>query len=240
MAIEVGQVRVCCLDNGRYVVLAADEDRVLVRWLDGHPSGFAKGTEHSFTRSTIERDAVGVHTEVLATPPARKPEESRSLTSGVRDMKAGLTGAKPQLSQLPRNALVHCARVLEYGSDKYARGNYHRPAPEGVSDVDRLLGYLDAIARHTTAVTDEITRARGTGGDERAACATPDLDDGDGRFPASALPHLAHLLASATLAIEVAVNSGLLPADPGRPWRTVSAARQETDDGDAIEGRERP
>ncbi len=143
----------------------------------------------------------------------------------VGDKKAGLTGARPRLTIVPRAAVNHGARALEYGVAKgYGRGNYHGPAPETMHadpvtrKAMRLLGYLDAMIRHATAVTDEINRALGTGGDLAAACSCVDDDAGGGKFPASDLPHLSHMVASAMLAVTVAVDDGLIPLDPGRPW----------------------
>lgn len=141
----------------------------------------------------------------------------------VGDMKQGLTGSRPRMSILPRAALVHEIRAIEYGADKYARGNYHGPAPAGVSPEDRLLGYIDATMRHLTRVADAINRAKGTGGDVRAACCTRD-EDGGGKFPASSLPDLSHALASMAIGVSCAVDDGLLPEDPGQPWKAGMAA----------------
>jgi hypothetical protein len=152
----------------------------------------------------------------------------RILTMGderraIGDMKAGLTGrhgARPQLSILPRAGLDYGARAIEYGAAKYARGNYHGPAPAALgadAAALRVLGYVDAAMRHLTAVADAANRALGTGGDIAAALACPDAA-ASGGFPASGLPHLAHALASVLLGITVATDDGLLPADPGQPW----------------------
>lgn len=138
----------------------------------------------------------------------------------IGDMKAGLTGAKPKLSILPRAMLTYAARPIEYGADKYARGNYHGPPPAALGEnaaALRTLGYIDAALRHLTRVSDAINHALGTGGDVRAAVGTVD-DDATGGFPPSMLPDLAHALASVGLGITCAVDDGLLPADPGRPW----------------------
>lgn len=143
----------------------------------------------------------------------------------IGDMKQGLTGNRPKMSILPRAGLIYGVRPLEYGGDKYARGNYHGPAPVGVSSEDRLLGYIDAGMRHLTRVSDAINRAKGTGGDMIAACSTVD-DDGGGKFPASNLPDLAHALASIMLGITCAVDDGLLPVDPGQPWKAELAAEK--------------
>lgn len=149
------------------------------------------------------------------TTPANTP------TRAVGDMKHGLGGARPQLSILPRAGLTHGGRAIEYGADKYARGNYHGPPPAklGVdAEPKRLLGYIDATMRHLTDVSDAINRALGTGGDIRAACRIVD-SEASGGFPASGLPHLAHAIASLLIGVSCAVDDGLLPADPGQPWR---------------------
>lgn len=140
------------------------------------------------------------------------------MTRTIGDMKQGLTGSRPKMSILPRVALVHTIRAIEYGADKYARGNYHGPPPPTVSPEDRLLGYIDATMRHLTRVADAINRAKGTGGDTVAACCTRD-EDGGGKFPASSLPDLSHALASMAIGVSCAVDDGLLPEDPGQPWK---------------------
>jgi len=162
-------------------------------------------------------------------------------SSPIGDMKAGLTsGARPKLSILPRHGLVHGTRAIEYGADKYERGNYHGPAPEALGEGDvraakRLLGYLDAANRHILKVTDAVNRALGTGGDLRAAAAIVD-DVAGGNFPASSLPDLSHAIASILIGVTCAVDDGLLPADPGQPWAAelaktkVSEALNQKDD----------
>jgi hypothetical protein len=137
------------------------------------------------------------------------------------DMKAGLTtDARAKLSILPRIGLIYACRAIEYGADKYARGNYHGPPPAALgkdAGAKRLLGYIDATMRHLTRVSDALNRALGTGGDLVAAAATVD-DDGGGKFAPSMLPDLAHALASLVIGVSCAVDDGLLPADPGQPW----------------------
>src|SRR5262252_5950667 len=124
----------------------------------------------------------------------------------VGDMKAGLTGrhgARVKLSLMPRASMNHAARAIEYGADKYARGNYHGPPPAQLgarADVMRLLGYVDATMRHLTKVADAVNHALGTGGDARAACAVAD-DDASGQFPPSMLPDLSHAAASLMIGI---------------------------------------
>jgi hypothetical protein len=139
-------------------------------------------------------------------------------------MKAGLTtGGRPKLSALPRIGLIHGCRGIEFGIDKYVRGNYHGPAPEAlhpdpqVRAVLRLLGYIDATQRHLTKVADALNRALGTGGDLVAAASTVD-DVASAGFRASRLPDLSHAISSLLIGVTCAADDGLLPEDPGRPW----------------------
>ncbi len=139
----------------------------------------------------------------------------------IGDMKHGLGGARPQMSILPRTGLVYGCRATEYGADKYARGNFHGPPPARLGSdagAKRLLGYIDAGMRHLTHVSEAVNRALGTGGDVNAACAVID-DEASGGFPASNLPHLSHALASLLIGVSCAVDDGLLPPDPGQPWK---------------------
>ncbi len=139
----------------------------------------------------------------------------------IGDMKHGLGGARPQMSILPRAGLIYGCRATEYGASKYARGNYHGPAPVRLGEhagAKRLLGYIDAAMRHLTHVSDAVNRALGTGGDVVASCGVVD-DEASGGFPASNLPHLSHALASILIGVSCAVDDGLLPADPGQPWK---------------------
>ncbi len=161
---------------------------------------------------------------------------SASEQRTVGDMKAGLTGAKPKLSILPRTAMNYQARGTEYGEDKYARGNYHGPPPAALGSglragALRLLGYIDATQRHLTNVSDALNRALGTGGDLAAAACTRDTDS-NGKFPPSNLPDLAHAIASIGIGISCAADDGLIPVDPGRPWDAAlkTAAIPQKDD----------
>ncbi len=159
----------------------------------------------------------------------------QSKPRAVGDMKHGLGGARPQMSILPRIGLVYGGRALEYGADKYARGNYHGPPPAKLgenAEAKRLLGYVDAAMRHLTHVSDQINRALGTGGDVAAACAALD-DEASGGFPASNLPHLAHALASLLIGVSCAADGKLIPEDPGQPWQSdLAKLRALAGDGD--------
>ncbi len=135
----------------------------------------------------------------------------------IGDMKHGLVSSRPKLSIIGKHAMVYLCRAMEYGAAKYARGNFHGDPPDGVSKTDRVLGYVDAALRHLTEVAQAANVAKGTGGDERAAFLVTD-DVSSGGFPASGLPHIAHALASLMVLVEVGVQDGILPADPGQPW----------------------
>jgi hypothetical protein len=155
----------------------------------------------------------------------------------IGDMKAGLTSSRPKLSILPRAALLHMTRALEYGADYYARGNYHGPAPidpktgERIPEEIAILGYLDAELRHVYKVTDAVNKALGTGGDARAAIAT--VDDVAIGKPPSMLPDLGHAMASLAIAIERAVAAGILPEDPGQPWRAGRVTEERSPEASA-------
>lgn len=130
------------------------------------------------------------------------------------DMKAGL-GKKPPVSDIPPAALTYMARGFQYGMAKYERGNYLRPAPEGMSDAERLLEYIAAIQRHASAWADSIIRHLG-GGRNALASLQEACYAADGE---SKQPHAAHLGASFAMAVQQAVDAGLMPADAGTPWR---------------------
>lgn len=130
------------------------------------------------------------------------------------DMKAGLINGKPQLSQFPLAAMIYATRAFEYGNSKYERGNYLRPTVDTLADFDRLLAYIDAGLRHLTKVTLEMNRVRGctemSKVDLMAGAICTDLESG--------LPHLCGAITSIAMGIQQAVDAGLIPADPGRPW----------------------
>lgn len=154
--------------------------------------------------------------------------EEQSRPRQVGDMKHGLGGARPQLSIVPRVGAIYGGRAIEYGADKYARGNYHGPPPAKLGDnaeAKRLLGYIDAAMRHLMHVSDRINRALGTGGDVAAACAAVD-DEASGNFPASMLPHLSHALASLLIGVSCAADGKLIPEDPGQPWKAALASAE--------------
>lgn len=146
----------------------------------------------------------------------------------IGDMKHGLGGARPQLSIVPRVGMIYGGRAIEYGGDKYARGNFHGPPPAKLgenAEAKRLLGYIDAAMRHLMHVSDAINRALGTGGDVATACALVD-DEASGNFPPSMLPHLSHALASLLIGVSCAADGKLIPIDPGQPWKALLASAE--------------
>jgi hypothetical protein len=129
------------------------------------------------------------------------------------DMKAGVRGVKAPLYQLPIAPLQWASRAFHYGSEKYQDGNYLR-APATGTDEERLLDYLSAAGRHLFQWATEIQRMRGAGRngkDEDQAIYAADSESG--------LPHGCHALASLCMAIQQAVDAGLVPEDPGITWK---------------------
>jgi hypothetical protein len=143
----------------------------------------------------------------------------------MKDMKEGLTSTrKADITHVRTSIMVYIARACEYGSSKYERANYSRAA-DG-TDFARLRSYLRAAASHVFATLDEMERHQaddpGLTDEEgmRAAAYAEDTDAKPGcPVGSSRLPHLAHAAASLMMAIEQATLYGLLPADPGQPWR---------------------
>jgi hypothetical protein len=147
----------------------------------------------------------------------------------LADMKEGLSsGRKPDISHVRTPLMVYTARACEYGSAKYERANYLRPVGGPRADFERLRAYLRAAVGHTLATLDameahqaqdpELNDVEGM----RTAAFAVDNDAAPGAtYPASGLPHLCGAAASLNMALTQAVAAGLLPADPGQPWRSV-------------------
>ena len=167
----------------------------------------------------------------------------------MKDLKEALGSArKADVTHVRSGIKRYIARACEYGSAKYERGNYLRPAAAGAkrggtqapelvrADFNRLRAYLRAAASHIDATLDamelhlaEDPQLLDVEGMRRAAYAE-DTDAKPGcRVGASGLPHVAHAAASLMMAIEQATVYGLLPDDPGEPWalRAVVAAMPE-------------
>lgn len=170
----------------------------------------------------------------------------------MKDMKEGLTSArKADTTHCRKSLAVYVARACEYGSAKYERGNYLRPASdrnvdretegETVStraDFERFGKYLRAAKDHIEDILTAMERHRASDpnltdveGMRRAAYAE-DTDTKPGcPVGPSGLPHLCHAAASLMMATEQATCYGLLPADPGQPWAERSARKRS---GDAV------
>lgn len=150
----------------------------------------------------------------------------------MKDMKESLTsGRKADTTHARKSLRVYVARACEYGSAKYERANYVRPAGGTKENFERLRKYLRATVDH---IEDTLTSM------ERHQADDPNLMDEEGMkraayaedtdakpgcpVGASGLPHLAHAAASLMMAIEQATHYGLLPADPGQPWAERKAS----------------
>lgn len=146
----------------------------------------------------------------------------------MKDMKAALgNSSKPDPTHVRSGIKTYCSRACGYGSDKYERGNFLRPSAENPTlkdDFERLRGYLGSVQRHLDKQLDSMERHLSTDPqllDEegmRAAAYAPDTDPGNDKVGPSNLPHLAHLSAALMMAIQQAIESGLLPEDPGQTW----------------------
>lgn len=132
----------------------------------------------------------------------------------LKDMKAALGGKKPLLSLVPPAIQVYIARRLQFGGFKYLQtGNYLREA-EGMDDLERFKEYLSGVRRHILAVEDAIVRfqAKGRGHAATAADAVGIID------PEVGDTMMGGACASLAIAMQVGVDAGFLPADPGCPW----------------------
>ena len=145
----------------------------------------------------------------------------------MRDLKVGVGGEKPPLELLTYPPLVYEARVSLYGDDKYkATGNYLRLMPDDATERDKakaLMGYLGAAMRHIAKIQHALISYLGSGAGAPATLADAvysidDEADGSG-FPPSGLPHICGARKSTAIFIDKAIIMGLLPADPGNPWR---------------------
>lgn len=157
----------------------------------------------------------------------------------LKDLKESLSSSrKADLTHVRQWFMRYGARSSELGCDKYVRANYLRPVnpPDTVGptgkDFDRFRAYLRACVAHVTEVLDAMEKHQAldpqlvdVDGMKRAAYAV-DLDVTPGaKVGASLLPHVAPAVSSLMMAIEQAILYGLLPADPGTPWRLDVAER---------------
>jgi len=151
-----------------------------------------------------------------------------------KDMKECLTSTRKADTTHVRGPFkVYTSRPCEWGSVKYERSNFVRPSTASVdetvrtrADFLRLRAYARAAQDHIGAMLDamELHQASDPQLEDvqgmRIAAYAVDLDckPGDPHGP-SLLPHIAPACASLNMAVTQAVVFGLLPADPGQPWR---------------------
>lgn len=156
----------------------------------------------------------------------------------LKDMKEGLSSSrKPDLTHIRYAFATYTARPCEYGCDKYERANFLRATGNGphseptAADFERMRKYLRAMVSHGLLVLDSMERHQANDpklvdveGMKRAAYAVDTDEDVTGKVGPSLLPHIAMCGSSLMMAIEQAVDCGLLPRDPGTPWRSREKA----------------
>ena len=150
----------------------------------------------------------------------------------MKDLKAALgNGSKPDITHVRTPLMTYAARACEYGSDKYERANYLRRVEGMRAAFERNRAYTRAAVSHLMRKLDAMEAHQSTDpnltdveGMKRAAYAA-DTDATPGaKVGASLLPHDAHATASLNMAIAQAVDAGLLPSDPGQPWKSRDVA----------------
>jgi hypothetical protein len=147
--------------------------------------------------------------------------------SKKKDLKEALSGSrKADITHMRTPFLVYGSRACEYGDDKYTRGNYAREMATTAEDYVRLRAYLRAAASHILTTLDSMEYHQADDPDltdvegMKAAAYAEDTDYKEGQaIGASGLPHLCGAVASLNMAITQATRCGLLPDDPGTPWR---------------------
>ena len=152
-----------------------------------------------------------------------------------KDLKEGLSSArKADITHMRTPFLVYGSRACEYGDQKYERANYARPMPNIQEDFKRLRAYLRAVISHVLHVLDQMEYHQSLDYELQdvkgmlEACYAEDTDTKPGQeIGASGLPHLCGAVASLNLAITQAVRAGLLPEDPGTPWRDQEVIEPE-------------
>ena len=157
-------------------------------------------------------------------------------------MKEALSsGRKADTTHVRRTFQVYVSRPCEYGNDKYVRANYRRPTggvhhtEPTAEDFRRLQSYARAARDHIDEMLDAMELHLATDPDlldvegmKRAAYAI-DTDTRPGcPVGPSLLPHVAPACASLMMAITQATDCGLLPRDPGQPWRNPDEVKHLT------------
>ncbi len=151
----------------------------------------------------------------------------------MKDRKEALGNArKADTTHVRKSFMVYTARPCEYGSEKYERANFMRPTSDSTkptrADFERFRAYLRAARDHIGDVLDSMERHQSmdpelmnVAGFCTAAYAV-DTDAAPGATVGpSLLPHVAPACASLMMAIEQATTCGLLPKDPGQPWKSA-------------------
>ena len=162
----------------------------------------------------------------------------------LKDMKEGLSSSrKADTTHIRRSFQIYTCRPCEYGSDKYERANYMRPAAPKNVDIDvQMRAAFERFRKYLRAARDHIDECLESM--ERHQSQDPKLTDVEGmkvaayavdtdvapgsKIGASMLPHVAPACASLMMAITQATDAGLLPKDPGTPWR-INIVREEAD-----------
>lgn len=140
----------------------------------------------------------------------------------MKDMKAALnSGDKPDITHVRKCTMTYIARACEYGSHKYERSNFLRTMKTDKEDFERYRSYLRAAVSHLLENLDEMEKHQSTDPSLQSIAnmrkSVLAKDDSDGE-ESSFLPHIAHAIASLNMALAQAIDCGLLPKDPGRPW----------------------
>lgn len=163
----------------------------------------------------------------------------------LKDMKEGLSSSrKADTTHIRRSFQIYTCRPCEYGSDKYERANFMRPAVDVNVDADvwmraafeRFRKYLRAARDHIDECLESMERHQSgdpklvdVEGMKNAAYAMDtDVTPGS-KIGASLLPHVAPACSSLMMAITQAADAGLLPKDPGTPWRVAPTVAKETE-----------
>lgn len=157
----------------------------------------------------------------------------------LKDLKEGLSSSrKADTTHMRRSFQIYTCRPCEYGSDKYERANFMRRLHDGAeptaADFERFRKYLRAARDHIDECLESMERHQSqdpkladVNGMKMAAYAIDtDVTPGS-KIGASRLPHVAPACASLMMAITQATDCGLLPKDPGTPWRNAVVAKDE-------------
>lgn len=175
---------------------------------------------------------------------AEAADKAASVKEPLTDLKAALgNGSKPDITHVRKPLMNYIARACEYGSAKYERANYMRPTGSSREDFIRFGAYLRSAISHFVETADamELHLSQDPKLEDlegmRAAMYAADTDVTPGAsVGASGLPHVAHGLAGAMMALVQATGAGMLPADPGQPWVSVC----ESDEGEVHSPPPRP